>query len=222
MRHWARWVPLALCAELWSAPARAQPPEGSQKASAPQHGPLTVRERKQLESGASVSRPLRFAHDGGSYVGGLSYLVVEARPETVLAALWDVANWPEVLPRTISARTVSDSEGLSRVELVQGTSFLEARYSILLERAPDGETLRFWLDPARPHDIRDVWGFFRVRALPGGRSLITVAAALDLGPGLARLLFEDKIAGMILRTPVKIRSFVERRASALAAERPEP
>lgn len=160
---------------------------------------------------------LRFEQDGGHYVGGVSYQVVDALPELVLATLSDVTNWPDALPRTKSARLLDareSTDGLSRVELVQGGAFLDARYTVVLERA-DGETIRFWLDPSRPHDIRDVWGFFRVKALPGGRSLITVGAALDVGDGLPRL-FEDKIAHMVLRTPSQIRDFVQPRALALS------
>jgi hypothetical protein len=104
--------------------------------------------------------------------------------------------------------------GLSRVELVQGGTFLDARYTVVLERV-DVETIRFWMDPSQPHDIRDVWGFFRIKPLGGGRSLITVGAALDLGDGLPRL-FEDKIAGMLLRAPRQIRNFVQPRALALS------
>lgn len=161
-----------------------------------------------------VSRALSFEQGDGHYVGGVSYQVVDARPELVLAALSDVANWPEALPRTKSARLVDSSDGLSRVELVQGSALVDARYTVVLERA-DSETIRFWLDSSHPHDISDVWGFFRVKALPGGRSLITVGAALDLGDGLTRL-FEDRIARMMLRAPRQIRDFVEPRALALA------
>jgi hypothetical protein len=161
-----------------------------------------------------VSRALRFEQDGGHYVGGVSYQVVDARPELVLAALSDVTNWPEALPRTKSARLLGSVNGVSRVELVQGGSFVDARYTVMLERV-DGETIRFWLDPSEPHDVRDVWGFFRIKPAPGGRSLITVGAALDLGDGLPRL-FEDKIAVMMLRAPRQIRDFVEPRALALS------
>lgn len=162
-----------------------------------------------------VSRALRFDDAGGHYVGGVSYQVVDARPEVVLAALSDVTNWPEALPRTKSARLLGSERGLSRVELVQGGGLVDARYTVVLERA-DGDSIRFWLDPSQPHDIRDVWGYFRVKPLPGGRSLITVGAALDLGDGLARMLFEDKIARLMLRAPRHIRAFVEPRALALA------
>jgi hypothetical protein len=211
MRH-------AAASSLWgcllalslAGPARAEPATTTRSAA-----PLTARERDALDAGVLVSRALRFQHEGGHYVGGVSYQVVDVRPELVLAALSDVRNWPEALPRTKSARLVEQKDGLSRVELVQGGSFVEARYTVVLSRA-DAATIRFWMDPAAPHDVRDVWGFFRVEALPGGRSLITVGAALDLGDGIARMLFEDKIARMMLRAPHKIRQFVEPRALALS------
>lgn len=161
-----------------------------------------------------VSRPLTFDEAGGHYVGGVSYQVVEARPESVLAALTDVSNWPEALPHTLSAHSVDSPDGLARVELEQGNSLVSARYTVVLERQ-DAGTIRFWMDEQRSHDIRDVWGFFRVTALPNGRSLITVGAALDLGDGIARALFEDKIARLVLRAPAKIRGFVEPRRLAL-------
>ncbi len=194
------------------APARAEPtPAPSIQPAAP----LTVHEREALHAGGMVSRALRFAAGGGKYVGGVSYQVVDARPELVLAALSDVSNWPEALPRTKTARLVGSQDGLSRVELVQGGTFVDARYTVVLQRA-DAGTIRFWMDPSQPHDIRDVWGYFRVQGLPGGRSLITVGAALDLGDGLTRMLFEDRIASMLLRAPSQIRQFVEPRALALS------
>jgi len=198
------------------ASARAEP--GSKLAAAARASDarvITEREREALGAGSMVSRPLSFDDAGGHYVGGVSYQVVDARPELVLAALSDVNNWPDALPRTKSARLLETVGGLSRVELVQGSALVDARYTVVLERA-DADTIRFWMDPSFSHDIRDVWGFFRVKALPGGRSLITVGAALDLGDGLTRMLFEDRIAHMLLRAPRQIRAFVEPRALALS------
>jgi Polyketide cyclase / dehydrase and lipid transport len=199
-----------LLALTLAASAQAEPRTGAAEG----RPSLTLKERGALHAGRMVSRALRFEQGGGHYVGGVSYQVVDARPELVLAALSDVTNWPEALPRTKSAHLLGSVNGVSRVELVQGGSFVDARYTVMLERV-DGETIRFWLDPSEPHDIRDVWGFFRIKPLPGGRSLITVGAALDLGDGLPRL-FEDKIARMMLRAPRQIRDFVEPRALALS------
>jgi hypothetical protein len=207
-----------LCACLLALPSSVSA-QHSAAPSLPMGQPLSARERDALRGGGMVSRPLRFEQQGGRYVGGVSYQVVDARPDVVLAALSDVANWPDALPKTKSARLVDSANGVSRVELVQGSTLVDARYAVMLERAGDGETIRFWLDPSRPHDIRDVWGFFRIQAFPGGRSLITVGAALDLGDGLARALFEDKIARMVLHAPQKIRAFVEPRALALGSTR---
>jgi hypothetical protein len=200
---------LALGVATFASPVRSAEPRALVA-----DGRFSAGERNALWSGSMVSRPLTFDAAGGHYVGGVSYQVVDARPEAVLAALSDVSNWPEALPQTLSAQAVEAKDGLARVELVQGSSFASARYSVVLERQ-DAGTIRFWMDEQRPHDIRDVWGYFRVTALPNGRSLITVGAALDLGDGIARALFEDKIARLVLRAPAQIRGFVEPRRLAL-------
>src|SRR5690348_12732661 len=144
MRHAAArslWGSVLLLALSASSAAQAAP-------SAPvAERALSAREHRALLGGAMVSRQMSFDQGGGHYVGGVSYQVVDASPELVLAAVSDVSNWPEALPRTKSARLLGTEGGMSRVELVQGGSFLDARYAVVLERAGDGETIRFWLDP---------------------------------------------------------------------------
>jgi hypothetical protein len=127
----------------------------------------------------------------------------------VLAALASTESLPRALPSTKSATMLSREGRRARVELVQGKAPFLVRYTVVLEQTESGNTIRFWLDPARPHDIDDVWGYFRVESFAPGKSLLTVAAALDMGPGLARALFEDRVERSILRTPSRIRSFVE-------------
>ncbi len=179
--------------------------------------PLTRGERTALASRELVSRPLRFDHgESGRYVGGVSYQVMRAEPLDVLTALADVESLPRALPSTVSATMVSREGTRAKIELVQGKSPFLARYTIVLEQAEGGKAIRFWLDPTRPHDIKDVWGFFRVETFGEGRTLVTVAAAIDLGPGLARALFEDRVQRTILRAPSRIRSFVEPLALASA------
>lgn len=179
--------------------------------------PLTADERAALVARDLVTRPLRFEErEGGSYVGGVSYQVVRADPASVLAAFADAQSLTRALPSTQSALMLSRDGRTARVELVQGRAPFLARYTVFLEQAGRGNTIRFWLDPTRPHDIADVWGYFRVEPFGEGRSLVTVAAALDLGPGLARVLFEDRVQRAILRTPSRIRAFVEPLALAAA------
>jgi hypothetical protein len=170
---------------------------------------LTPAERQQLTSGGRVERPLTFAPGSGSYVGGIAYQVVHRSPEAVLSALLDVRHLAEMLPRTRSARLVSSESGRAHIELEQGQAPFIARYTIVLERAANSDELRFWLDPSAPHDIRDVFGFFRVRPLGQGDSVITVGAAVDLGPGLFTGLFEPRVQAVVLRSVTQIRDFME-------------
>jgi hypothetical protein len=180
--------------------------------------PLSVNERAALASRKLVARPLRFDRGAsGRYVGGVSYQVMRAEPLDVLMALADVESLPHALPSTLSATMVSREGTRAKIELVQGKAPFLARYTIVLEQAEDGNVIRFWLDPTRPHDIKDVWGFFRVDSFGEGKALVTVAAAIDLGPGLARALFEDRVQRTILRAPSRIRSFVEPLALASAS-----
>jgi hypothetical protein len=172
--------------------------------------PLSRAERGALATRELVKRPISFTRGAdGSYVGGVSYQVVRAEPLQVLLTLADAESLPRMLPSTHSATMVSREGRTARVELVQGKAPFLARYTVVLEQSHDGSTIRFWLDPTRPHDIKDVWGFFRVESFGPGKSLVTVAAALDLGPGITRALFEERVQGTILRTPSRIRSFVE-------------
>jgi hypothetical protein len=173
------------------------------------HG-FTASERDALAAGRTVSRPVRFERgENGSYIGGVSYQVVRATPSTVIAALASVESLPRALPRTESATLVSRSGRTATVELTQGKAPFLVTYSVHLEQAEAGNALRFWLDASRPHDVRDVWGVVRVTPFGSGASLVTLAVALDMGPGIARAFFSDRIERMILRAPAKIREYVE-------------
>lgn len=213
MPSWGAWI-VAAGVVLASQAAAAKPPSlGRQSA------PLSAAERRALSSGESVGRPLRFARVGARrYVGGIAYQVVRAPPAFVLSTLADVDALPQALPRTERASLVSAGGKSARIELTQGKRPFLATYTIYAEQSEEGDTIRFWLDRARPHDVRDVWGYFRVTPFGAEHSLVTVAVAVDLGPGLARMLFEERVERTILRTPAQIRAFVEPRAEARRAK----
>jgi hypothetical protein len=176
-------------------------------------GGLSADEREALLAGDIVARPMVFEKNGGRYVGGVSYQLVRAVPAEVLAAVSNVSELPSVLPRTESATLIDASERGTRIELVQGNSVARATYTVLLASGGPGE-VRFWLDASRPHDILDVWGYFRARPFGADKTLVTVAVALDVGPGLVRLLFEERIQRLALETPRHIKDYVEPRALA--------
>jgi len=187
-----------------TGPAHAESP----RRAAP--GRFTASERGALLRGGTVARPVRFTRgNDGSYIGGVSYQVVRATPARVLAALASVDTLPHALPRTESARLLASTGRTAKVEITQGKAPFLVTYTVNVAQAADGHALHFWLDPTRPHDVRDVWGYVRVRPFGRGTSLVTLAVALDLGPGIARALFSDRIERMILRAPARIREYVE-------------
>jgi hypothetical protein len=202
----AHWLTAVGFVALLSANAEAAPRAGSGAAA------LSRAEREALLGGEVVARPVRFETDSGSYRGGVSYSVVNAPAAAVLSALSNVDTLPQALPHTKSARLIDVRSGLARVELVHGDG---TTYTVRIERSAPRSELRFWLDSSRPHDISDVFGFFRVEPFGDGKSLVTVAAALDLGPGITSLFFSDAIERKVLSTPGQIRNYVEPRALAL-------
>jgi hypothetical protein len=184
--------------------ARAEGPE-------PHAAPhLTAAERQALLAGETVARPLHFIRGrDGQYIGGVSYQVVKASPMRVLTALADPDALTRALPRTERATLISREGTKARIELVQGKAPFLATYTVELEQTASGDGIRFWLDPTRPHDVKDVWGYFRVTPFGKNKTLVTLAVALDLGPGVARLLLSDRVERLILHAPSKIREYVE-------------
>jgi len=175
---------------------------------APRVPEMSSHDRERLWAGDTVSKPLRFRWKQGEYVGGVSYQKVRALPHQVLRALEDVRRLPWVLPRTKTARLVARRGKRSWVELTQGNAWVEATYTAQIVRVSAHE-VRFWLDPTRAHDVDDVWGFFRVYPMGRLHSLVTVAVALDVGDGIVRMLFEDRIQSVILSASRHIRDAVE-------------
>lgn len=121
--------------------------------------PLDAREVGRLERGETVTRPETVSRGDRHYVGGVTYTVLDGTKADLDALVDDVASWNKVLPMTRRARLV-DTQGSDRfVELSQGNAIVSASYTLRLRR--EGNLVKFWLDPSRPHDIDDAWGFFR-------------------------------------------------------------
>lgn len=196
-RSWVGAAASLVGASFWSSPSLAA-------------RALSRDDRRRLTNGEQVRRRIAFSQRSGDYVGGLSYQRVASRPSRVVERLQHVEALRAVLPRVIAARRLSAPSDQHRFELVQGTSLYSARYSVIALRPKPGATeLRFWLDPREEHEIDDVWGFFRAQAFHGG-SMISVGVALNLGEGIIRWLFEDRIVDVMLDMPRRIRDFVDR------------
>ena len=183
---------------------------------------LTPDETARLQRGETVIRehtwqPGREAR----FIGGVTYTIVDASAAEVTAMFDDVEAYRRVLPSTKSARFVGRGEGKSSgdllVELVQGNALASAEYTIRVrpdaaERGARRREFRFWLEPNLKHEIDDAFGFFRVEpfAAENGteRVLLTYAILVDIGAGIVRHFFEERVRAAFLSVPQLVRRYV--------------
>jgi hypothetical protein len=175
---------------------------------------LTSTESEQLGRGETVIRentwePGRSAR----YIGGVTYTIVDASASETSGILEQVATFRHVLPRTKRVLLVSvEPNGDRLVELVQGTALMEAAYTLRVRNYPGRREVRFWLETTRPHEIDDAFGYFRVEPFTGSsgeqRALLTYAILVDIGPGIVRELFEERVRAALLSVPQLVRRYV--------------
>jgi hypothetical protein len=181
----------------------------SPAAARPELEPLQA---QRLAEGGTVTFEQTIDNQAHRYVGGVTYTVVEAAPTELAALFEDVHAYKQLLPHTKEARLVGVNGRDRYVELRQGNSLVNTSYTMRIRTDDDGKTVRFWLDPSKPHGIADAWGFFRVEALPETtpgtpRVLLTYGALVDVGPGIVRELFEERLRAVMLTVPQLVRRY---------------
>jgi hypothetical protein len=175
---------------------------------------LTPEEKARLHEGHLVRRDHAFEHGSSRYVGGVVYLVIQAPLKEIMAVLNDVSTYTKIFPLTAEATEVGRRGGDRLIRLKHWTRFATASYTVHVRRESQG-LLRFWMDASFPHDLEDCWGYYRLQPLAKATTLLTYGAALDLGDGLTRMLFEGLIQGYAMRPPELLRRFVESGARSL-------
>jgi len=149
---------------------------------------LSVDEQSRLATGATVVREQTVEDDERRLVGGVTYTVVEATPEELEATF---------------------------IEVSQGNNVVSASYVLQVRKYARERTVRFWLAPTYPHAIDDAWGFFRAEPLPPApdgtpRTLLTYGVLVDVGPGIVRAFYEEKLRAAMLAVPQLVRQYVQR------------
>lgn len=175
---------------------------------------LSTDERARLSRGETVIREHTWTPGAEArFIGGVTYTIVDSTAAEVNAMFDDVEAYRRVLPSTKSARFVGRSKGDLLVELVQGNAVASAEYTIRVRRS--GTEYRFWLEPNRKHEIDDAFGFFRVEPFiddaGNERVLLTYAILVDIGAGIVRDLFEERVRAAFLSVPQLVRRYVAER-----------
>jgi hypothetical protein len=185
---------------------------------------LTRDEQTRLEHGQTVTRLETIEQDDRRFVGGVTYTLLDATAADMEPLFYDTEAYKRVLPRTREARLVGRNGPDTFIELHQGNAIVEAAYTLRIRPwpSPPGDPasheVRFWLDPTKPHAIRDAWGFFRYREVwtEGGapKILLTYGILVDLGPGIVRDLFEERVRVAMLGVPQLVKAYVSTRRVA--------
>jgi hypothetical protein len=173
---------------------------------------ISPAEMDRLDRGGTVARLQTVEHDDRRYVGGVTYTVFDAPAGDVAALVDDVKGWQRFLPKTRAARLVGVAGDDALVEVTHGSALVHVAYTMRIHR--EGNVVRFWLDANRPHDIEDLWGFFRAEPFEGGRALVTYGILIDMGAGLLRNLFEDRVRELALTVPQRVRGILRERRTA--------
>lgn len=177
---------------------------------------LSEAELSRLQNGEQVVRQQTFEIDQKRYVGGIVYVVIAAPAEQVAALFSDPVAMQEIVPRTQSIERVGVAGEDAILEFCQGNSLIHARYAIRLRAEPEANRIRFWLDRTRHHAIEDAWGFLRYQPFtaPSGPSvLVSYGILVDLGPGMVRSLYEERLRALALTLPLRLREYVLRNRS---------
>jgi hypothetical protein len=173
---------------------------------------LSGGEVEQLIGGQNVSRRQDVRQGSRRYVGGVAYSIVDWTPAEVTSLLYDVSLWKRFIPMSRRVARIASAGDDPRVEVSHGNAFINVKYSMRVKR--EGRIVRFWMDPTLPHDIEDVWGFFRPEPLADGRTLITFGILIDLGDGMLRDLFEDRVRELaVVEIPNNVRTVISERTA---------
>ncbi len=186
-------------------------------------GGLEPDDTARLWRGETITREQTVERGHERLVGGVTYTLLDAAPEELSELFGDVSAYARVLPRTKSAVLVGRNGPDTFVELHQGNALVDAAYTIRLRRSDAGNEVRFWLDPTKPHGIANAWGFFRyepvIDAEGVSRVLLTYGVLVDLGEGIVRDLFEERVRGALLGVPARVRAYLTSDARRRVATR---
>jgi len=169
---------------------------------------LAADETARLLHGETVSRPQELQRGTQRFVGGVTYAVIDATPRDLDAVLTNVDAWRRFLPKTRDARRVGSAGDDALVQITHGSALVQVAYTLRVHH--DARGVRFWMDRGRPHDIQDVWGFFRTEAMPDGRTLVSYGILIDMGDGILRDMFEPRVQQLALEVPEHVRDVVLR------------
>ncbi|MET0283402.1 MAG: SRPBCC family protein [Polyangiales bacterium] len=170
--------------------------------------PFSDAEKKQLAAGQLVTRRVQEEKNGLRLIGGSSWQVIKAPPDTVFRALLDTPRYDRMLPTVSRAQLISQAPTLRRVKLEHKKGPLGISYRMALIIDPARRDISFKLNDALQSGIRAAWGYLTVAAY-GDKTLLSYGVMADPGDGLIVGLVRSVIQDWLLRVPEQTRKHIE-------------
>ena len=163
----------------------------------------------RLEAGKIVTRKKTQQRGTLKLTGGQSWQVVNRNPRQTWTALNRLKKHHNIVPGASRSRTLADDGKQQRVELTHGSGRIRVSYDLNVTREPQQRTMLFRLVPTDKSSVRAGWGFVKVRAWGGGRSLVSFGALVDIGDGLLTGVIRPALQRWLLTLPTDVKRYVE-------------
>lgn len=166
--------------------------------------------RRRLDSGELVTSPIEERRGALRLLGGTSMKVIDVPPSEVWSALEHARDLGEMIPGDTTVRETFRA-GNERGALVRhGDGPIEATYHVRLTFDARKRMLVFRLDESHPSRLRAGWGFVKLSAWSGGKTLIRFGALVDVGSGLVTGLMRPTLQRAMLAVPREIERYLAR------------
>lgn len=199
-RHLGTLAAALGCALLaGAAVAQAERPSG-----------FTAEERRRLEEGELIVRPVTRRRGSLRLIGGSSWQIVDLSASATWRALCDPESYRRMLPAAEETRVVADRANERVVRVSHAAGLVRASYHLRMNYDHARRDIAFRLDEQRPNDLRAAWGFISVAPYEGDaeRALVSYGVMADVGGGILGGIMRSAIHDWMLRVPSTIRGYL--------------
>ena len=171
---------------------------------------LTEDESARLEQGFLITHPKAERRGDLRLVGGTAFQLIDLPPKAVWqGVIQDPSRYQFILPCARESReTARESEADRTVFIRHAYGPASAEYHVRMHFDPATHTVMFRMADDLPHSIVAGWGFFRLHAWEGGRTLVSWGVLVDPGHGLLIETFLPRVRVLLLRVPLKLRRYL--------------
>lgn len=169
---------------------------------------FTSEEQQSLESGGLVVRRQARRRGDLHLIGGTSYQVINRTPEEVWRAVLDTPRYTRFLPQLREARVIERATNRKLVFLRHAQGPVDASYFITQQLEHGARTLHFRVDPSRPSDLGEGWGFIQVAGYATSKAIVTFGIFADVGQGILAGLVRPSIHYWMMQVPALLKRYL--------------